>query len=72
MPDITTQKEEIVLTAAYEDGHEEPIVLQNPKENITAAEIASVAASARNALAGFVSFTSVKKRATTHTDLDLS
>ena len=72
MPDITTTKGELVLTAAYEDGREEAIMLENPRNDITAADIASVAASARDALIGFVDFRAARAYTVTNTKLDLS
>ena len=77
MADKVTTTKKLILTAGYADATESVITLDNPRDNLTASDLASVTSGAADCLiskdgAAFQAWKSVKVRDNTHTDLDLT
>ena len=73
MADIVKTKKELVIVEEYADGHENTLILPNPKDDLTAEQVAAVETLNKNGnvQAGFVGFKSVETRTVTDTNHDI-
>lgn len=74
MADIVKTKKELVIVEEYADGHDNTLILPNPKDDLTEAQVTAVETLNKNGnvQTGFIGYKSVEVRTVTDTNHDIS